>query len=392
VFAEEGEICGDGLDNDCDGVVDEGCIPTVVPDICIELPFGVPHETTLSYVARISSADVLFLVDTTGSMGGEIRQIQTRLESVIIPGLAAEIPDIHLSVASFDDFPVGGYGGGADRPFRLFQASTPESSLAQAAVRSLSASGGADGPESQVEALYQSATGLGIGTWVPRQVGCAPGTRGYPCFRHGSSPIILLFTDAQFHNGPTGGAAYRGVSPRPHTYAEALGALTAIGARVLGLNSGGSTAWSDLSAIARDTGAIRADGSPIVFDIGAGGERLDDGVISVVRSLVDEVPIGVVDVLIEEIEGVGALEFVSSVTAVSAVPAGGAVNRGDHFTNVMPGTEVTFRITFRNDTVMPTREGRIYNARVVLRGDGVTHLSEEIVSIIVPGDFGARCP
>ena len=392
VFAEEGEICGDGLDNDCDGVADEDCIPTVVPDICVELPFGVTHDVTLSYVARISSADVLFLVDTTGSMGGEIRQIQTRLESVIIPGLAAEIPDIHLSVASFDDFPVGGYGSGGDRPFRLFQASTPESGLAQAAVRSLSASGGADGPESQVEALYQAATGLGIGSWVPPQFGCAPGTRGYPCFRHGSSPIVLLFTDAQFHNGPTGGASYFGVSPRPHTYAEALGALRAIGARVLGLNSGGGTAMSDLTSIARDTGAVRADGSPIVVDIGSSGERLEAGVISVVRSLVDEVPLGVVDVLIEELGGVGVLGFVSSITAVSAVPAGGAVNRGNHFVNVMPGTEVTFRITFRNDAVMPERDGRIFNARIILRGDGITHLSEEVVSIIVPGDFGARCP
>ena len=74
--------------------------------------------------------------------------------------------------------------------------------------------GGSDGPESYVPALYSTATGMGL-TWP---TGMIPGRtcemipdetgprRGYPCFRPGALPIILLFGDANFHNGP--GAMY----------------------------------------------------------------------------------------------------------------------------------------------------------------------------------------
>src|SRR5688572_7563951 len=42
-------------------------------DECIELPFlEPPREIIVSFLARILTADVMFLVDTTGSMGEEI--------------------------------------------------------------------------------------------------------------------------------------------------------------------------------------------------------------------------------------------------------------------------------------------------------------------------------
>jgi hypothetical protein len=255
------EICRNGTDEDCDGLVDEGCsTPTV--------------DCTI--------ADVLFLMDTTGSMGGEIAQIQARLRDTIIPGLAAEIADVRFAVARFDDFPVGSYGSSGDLPFQLVQPITSDVLATQSAVNSLSARGGGDGPESQVEALYQSATGAGISPWTP-SASC-PSGGGYPCFRPGATPIVLLFTDAEFHNGPGGRAAYGGISPTPHTYAQAVSALNAIGAKVLGLMSG-TPALSDLTQIARDTGALAADGTPIVFDIGSDGARLGVEVVRAIQTL-----------------------------------------------------------------------------------------------------------
>ncbi|HJK91869.1 MAG TPA: VWA domain-containing protein [Polyangiaceae bacterium LLY-WYZ-15_(1-7)] len=255
------EICRNDLDEDCDGAVDEGCVPPVV-------------DCTV--------ADVVFLMDTTGSMSGEIAQIQARLRDTIIPGLDREIADVRFAVARFDDFPVGSYGGGGDIPFQHLQNITADVAATQRAVDGFRASGGADGPESQVEALYQVATGEGIGAWVPRS-GCAGGG-GYPCFRPGATPIILLFTDADFHNGPGGAYAYSGITPRPHTYAEAVAALNARNAKVLGLMSG-AAARDDLEAIARDTGATAADGSPIVFDIGTDGRSLGEDVVRAVQTL-----------------------------------------------------------------------------------------------------------
>lgn len=256
------EICRNGIDEDCDSLVDEGCTPPIV-------------DCTV--------ADVLFLVDVTGSMSQEIAQIQARLGDTIIPGLAAEISDVRFAVASFGDFATGGYGFGGDVPFRLVSAATASVSATQMAVNTLFASGGSDIAESQVEGLWQSANGGGLSGWVsPRS--CAAGTVGYPCFRSGAQPIILLFTDADFHNGPGGASSYSGISPSPHTYAQAVAELNAIDAKVLGLMSG-SPARPHLEAIARDTGAVASDGSPIVFDIGADGSGLAADVVRAVQTL-----------------------------------------------------------------------------------------------------------
>ncbi len=257
------EICMTGIDEDCDGLVDEDC--------------GTPTVD-----CRV--ADVLFLMDTTGSMSGEIAQIQARLADTIIPGLDREVADVRFSVARFDDFASGSYGGSADVPFQMVQTNTSSVSATQAAVNTLRASGGSDGPESQVEALYQSATGAGIAPWVGARSGCAAAEVGYPCFRAGATPIILLFTDAAFHNGPGGSNSYSGVSGPPHTYAQTVSALNAIGAKVLGLMSG-AAARTNLESIARDTGALAADGSPIVFDIGTDGRSLGDDVVRAVQTL-----------------------------------------------------------------------------------------------------------
>ena len=258
------EVCRTGTDEDCDGLIDEGCsTPTV--------------DCTV--------ADVLFLVDTTGSMGGEIAEIQSRLRSTIIPGLAMEIADVRFSVASFDDFASGSYGSFGDVPFRMVQPITSSVTTTQSAVNTLRAAGGADAPESQVEALYQVATGAGHGSWVPARGTCATGgTVGYPCFRPGATPIILLFTDADFHNGRGGAFPYSGIFPTPHTYTQAVSALNAIGAKVLGLMSG-LAARDDLMNIARDTGAVASDGSPIVFDIGTDGRSLGPDVVRAVQTL-----------------------------------------------------------------------------------------------------------
>ena len=42
-----------------------------------------PSELAVDYVARIDDADVYFLVDVTGSMGGEIATIQDRIAGTI---------------------------------------------------------------------------------------------------------------------------------------------------------------------------------------------------------------------------------------------------------------------------------------------------------------------
>ncbi len=364
-------------------------------DGCTELPpEEPPSEVEVAFVSRISSADVLFLIDTTGSMSDEIERIRSTLRDALLPGLVEAIGDVRVGVASFADFPVGIYGSPDDRPFLLLTPTTTDIGVVESALDALPGSAGSDEPESQTEALYQVATGEGFSTFVPPS-DCPAGTVGYPCFQSDGSRIILLFTDAPFHNGPGMSDPYApDLTPAPHTYAEALNALRGIGAKVLGLFSGGADmeALADLNAIARNSGAVAPSGEPIVFDIGTDGGRLDTGVVQSVEALVEEVPIDL-DIVVEDVPGDGfdALDFVRAVETVRAVPSEGAIDRGDRFDQVVPGTRVVFRVVLQNEMIPRRAAPQIYRLRIVLRGDGVTRLSSRTVEIVIPSDGGSGC-
>lgn len=388
-----GDAGPDASDAGFDGGPDAG-----MADECIELPFREPpRELPVAFSAQILSADIYFLVDVTGSMGEEIDQIRILLREEIVPGLAAEIPDVRFSVGHFADFPLPelNYGEADDQLFRLLQASTSDIEAVQRAVNLIPLQGGRDGPEAMVEALYLSASGEGIGRFAPAS-SCPSGTVGYPCFRPEGSRIFLTFTDAPSHNGPGDRDPYERVSPEPHHYDEAVRALQDIGARVLGLYSGGDGGFglTDLQSLARDTGAVRLDGQPIVFNIGRDGRFLSSSVVEAVRTLVEEVPLDV-DVLIEDAEGddVDATQFVVEVIADHAEPASGAINLGDRFGDVRPGTVVFFRIILANELIPQTDEPQSFYLRIVLRGDGITRLEETTVQIVVPAIGGGFiCP
>jgi hypothetical protein len=386
------------------GSVDAGAPPAIdgafdggrPAEVRIELPFNdQPCELRTDFVAQILSADIYFLIDVTGSMEDEINQIRSTLTTEIIPGLAAEIPDVRFSVGRYADFDVPGlgYGSMGDQVFRLEQAATDDVDRVLAAVRAIRLQSGGDTPESMVQALYLSATGNGHGRFVDPSR-CPLGTVGYPCFPEGGSPIFLVFTDAPSHNGPGGRSYMTGaIRPAPHSYPNAVDALDAIGAKVLGLNSGdfGETGRADLEALARDTGAVRPDGTPLVFDIGRTGELLSSSVVTAVRTLVTEVPIDV-DVLLEDIDGDGVdgTAFVTEVVAERATPADGATLAGDRFDDVRPGTRVEFRLVLQNLTTRQTDEDQRFRLRVVLRGDGVSRLRETLVEVVVPRLGGGR--
>src|SRR5688500_9256551 len=218
-------------DSGRDGGADAG-VDAAIP--CIEIPLdGGIIEVPLDIEAELARADVLFLVDTTASMQDEIDQIRDGLRDRIAPGISAAIPDSALGVASFDDFPADPCGQAGDAPFELLTPITDDLTRVQAAVDALELGNGVDRPESQVEALYQVATGAGLGSYVPPSFGCPSGGVGYPCFRPEALPVVLLFTDAPFHSGPGGSNPYTCTpTPPPHDYSDAVEALTRLGIRV----------------------------------------------------------------------------------------------------------------------------------------------------------------
>lgn len=178
------------------------------------LPYGSSAGPDgLSFSTQVRTADVYFLFDTTGSMGGELANLRASLTTGtfvtgcpggITAGIRCIIPDAWFGVGYFDDFPVTPYGSpGWDDVYRHVLDMTSSVTSAQIAINSLTIHNGYDGPESHVPALFSIATGRGYPGFLSDRGACAiAGGIGYPCFRPGTIPIVMMFTDAMFHNGP----------------------------------------------------------------------------------------------------------------------------------------------------------------------------------------------
>lgn len=371
---------------------------------CIELTFdGGPVDLPLDTEVVVGRADVLFLVDTTASMGEEIDNIRNDLRDRIAPGIRDAIPDSQLGVASFADFPVAPCGDERiDSPFQLNQPVTNDIVAVQESVNALRVTNGRDEPESQVEALYQLATAEGLPPYVPAAFGCPSGGFGYPCFRTDALPVVLLFTDASFHNGPGGSSPYPCAASLlpvvPHTYEEAVAALSSADIRVMGLFSGalGSDA-SDVRSLALDTGAVDTlNGQPLVFDIGSRGEALSESVIQSIRTLADVIVFDIDVVLVDpdRSDGIDPRQFVASVVPLRAEPASGVGEidtAAGIFRRVRTGTRVVFQLLLQNDVVAPGVGPQRFLLEVVFRGDGRTRIGSRTIEIVVPGADGNGC-
>jgi hypothetical protein len=367
---------------------------------CIEVPWDpmspVPVEVPVSTVLRLERADVLFLIDVTSSMNGEIAQIRNRLRDRIAPALRSEIPDVRLGVARFADFPVGRYGSERDEPFSLITPMTDDLNVVQAAMNGVRTTLGGDEPESQVEALYQSATGAGLGTFIPASFGCPMGGFGYPCFRQDSLSVIFLFTDAPFHNGPNREEPYAGISPPPHSYTQTLDVLLENDIRVLGFASGRAAARRVLERLATDTRATDRDGAPLVFDIGSDGQNLDTSVVRAIQDFAEGVLLDIDTVVLDPVpgDGVDSRSFVERVIPSRAEPASGVTSidaENGTFLGVRSGTTVFFELLLRNDIVAPTNEPQEFFVDIQFRGNGRTLLERIRVRIVIPAINGDGC-
>lgn len=136
------------------------------------------HTLTTSKIV-----DVLFLFDSTGSMGDDIANAKANA-STLLDSISSRFKNFRVAVADYKDFPQSPYGDPGDYVFNARQAFTTDKAAAQAAINGLSAAGGNDWPESVYTALSKSISGEGIGAW-----------RENPARR-----IIILIGDAPGHD------------------------------------------------------------------------------------------------------------------------------------------------------------------------------------------------
>ncbi len=418
------------IDTDGDGVTDLGeALGTMtdpndpastIPaeDFFVVLPyFGDAVERTLRFDTNLQRADIYFLIDTTGSMQDAIDNVSASLTSISTQ-INARIPNVQMGVGRFRDFPFsapggGGifgssdYGGSGDVAYEHIQDITASVPDVQAALGGLSAGGGADGPESSVEAIFQTATGRG-GSWtsggdmftiprnpcpaVPDEVGRR---RGMPCFRPDSLPIVVHVTDAPFHNGPGGSEAYAGITPPPATFEQAVIELNNIGSRFIGV-AVGSAPQAEQEQVARMTGTVDGSGSPLVYP--ASGGTVSDAILMGIETLAGRTPQDV-DTTTENVEGnpdgFDATAFIKAIWPVEGYNGGvtgpnpGVTyeSKDDRvFYQVVPGTQVEFSVRFLNDVRMPAAAAQIFRARIIVRGNGVARLDSRNVYIVVPPD------
>jgi hypothetical protein len=429
-----------GADTDGDGVSDlieigagssatnPADSPRTRGDFVFLVPFMEPPDPTrdtLQFSTSLQRADVYFLMDNTGSMGGTIAALQSGLTSTVIPSITSSIPEAWFGVGGFDDYPLGGYGlnpcGSTgygtnapdsagirhDVPFFQYTTMTSSTTAAQAAVNRYQVNCGEDGPEGGVAALHALASRDTLGGYArfpgTSPPACAAGGRGAACFRADAVPIVIVMTDVNQHNDPTCACPYSGIPSAP-SWAGMLGSLAAINARVVGIaTSTGANAF--LTRLVEDTTIARgAPGPAAGYVLSApGGSGLSSAIVDVVRRAA-QVPL---DVSAQAVDLADPGETVNAVTAfidhleTRTTPAPGlscttgfvTVDRagidGDSFpdthNDVTPGAPVCFDILPRmNTTVAPTLVPQVFRAQINVIGDGFTPLDDRVVYFLVP--------
>src|SRR5207253_9013591 len=139
---------------------------------------SVTIQKTVHTPAIPPKVDILFLADTTGSMGPAIANRQANASSILSQVRTAQ-PDSEFGAANYKDVNCDAV------PFKVDQAITTDTTAAQNGINAWSASGGCDTPEAQVNALFQIGSG-------------AAG------FRSGSTRVVAWFGDASGHDPSNG--------------------------------------------------------------------------------------------------------------------------------------------------------------------------------------------
>lgn len=305
-------------DHDCDGIPsvydpypNMKPFATANPTIFLDVAPGETGTGVVSLQFYLNSADVYFLVDQTGSMQDERDRLKADLTSGdfiddptfncadydfdfqpnnelkaqgIMGAVRCIIRDANFGVGYFREIPLS-YGDSDSVTFRNLQDITNDLSSVSSAVGLLTTQSNNDWPEASMLALKALVTGDGyyFGTnkvGLATRIGCPSLTWGYPCFRTNAIPIVLMFTDAQFHNGPANNnyayysgnlgitkgtnASYTSVGSTNETYASAydLGDLTNSFNSYIGSTAGMA---ADLASSAISCGSGDATGADAMF-------------------------------------------------------------------------------------------------------------------------------
>ncbi len=421
-------------------------------NIYVTLPYYAPgihgphtHQR-FTFQTHIRQADVFFLVDNSASLDRVIDSLRTSLRSSIVPGIQAAISDIRFGVGSFDSMPEidtaagigadGRPGSPGDYTFWLRQRMTTDVGAVQTAfdgmhtiaVDTMGQYQGADEPECQLEALYETIAGTGTRThdtdpaalrsttnaldamgngWVAAMSparDCAGATApfGWACFETGRVPIIVLLSDSHWYDGPYAGSP---VSRFGHRYADLVPAMTSHGAYYVGIDvsTAGTSGYTYANSVllARATRTFNAMGTEVVFATGSAGlDTIAGNIVTAISTLVNQARQDITTTVQSDPMATGlgthtTADFVRAITPASGTPpAPTGYNSADAttFYGVLPTTQVTFDVDLYNDFVPGGMTAQLFQATINVLGRAGTTVDHRQVYIVVPVTGGGEPP
>jgi hypothetical protein len=184
----------------------------------------VPTVETLNLTTNVSRADVVFMLDTTGSMGSCATNLAANIATTIVPGVQAKVSDVAFGVYTFNDFQdtdvvIYNYKIQSVRTAPALSTTNTQSLIY--ALNHVANEGGDDLPEAGWVALYsivadplatpKVVNASGATMWTSNLMAKAPssplageeqGTIAQAGFRTGSVPIVIGISDDAWHDKP----------------------------------------------------------------------------------------------------------------------------------------------------------------------------------------------
>lgn len=176
--------------------------------------------------------DIVLLADQTSSMGSALGNAKANMATIVATVKAAQ-PDAEFAVASYCDV-----GDPYAPAFTLHQDLSADTATVTAAVNGINLCGGGDGPEAQLNALWEIGDGGDAVT-----------------FRPDSSRIVAWFGDAPGHDPSLG-----------HTESDATASLVGDAVRVLAVSVGAN----QLDATGQATRITQATGGALLTGVSTG--------------------------------------------------------------------------------------------------------------------------
>lgn len=420
----DGDADGDGVPDAWE--VELGTDPTVpdppppAEEWYVVLPYeGGTATRTIppSIPLQVRRADVYFLIDTSSTMGGEIANLKSTITSFIIPEVQLRIADVQFGVGHFRDF-----GSSPPVPYQDLQPITSSAAAVNAAISTMFTSTAyPDYAESQTAALHSIATGSDLDCGYGA-ASCPAGYTGHPCFRPGSLPIIVVVTDAEFHNGvwdtlnppaPSGCYEFSAcsggcfpLSPAVPALETVVTELTAIGAKVIGVWSGSwpgdlgqVSTWTwgrtypdldeviDLFYTVEQTASLDGVGNPLLYGIRDDGIGMDVQIVDAIDDLVATMLLDV-NASWSDPDGTApdSAVLVEDVDPISCSLCGSLDTVSNTAYDVYPGSTVEFSVTLSNDTgEFPAgATAQLVDVLVQILGNGTAVLAERTVHVLIP--------